>query len=186
MGFLLVFVLGKFKYFICPISDVGINAFTGIDCTPNPAFISSIHRIPSIFHDLVNRQTLTFPTIYLHVTVLATFASLFAPFGGFFASGLKRTFKVKDFGDTIPGHGGITDRMDCQFLMGFFSYLYYDTFVATHSVTTASVLQTAIYTLNPDQQVQLVVGLVKYLVKKRVIGQEVMDCLTESLNTLKE
>jgi phosphatidate cytidylyltransferase len=35
--------------------------------------------------------------------VLAVFASIFAPFGGFFASGFKRAFKMKDFGDTIPG-----------------------------------------------------------------------------------
>lgn len=34
--------------------------------------------------------------------------------GGFFASGFKRAFKIKDFGDSIPGHGGLTDRMDCQ------------------------------------------------------------------------
>jgi hypothetical protein len=37
-----------------------------------------------------------------------------APFGGFFASGFKRAFKIKDFGDAIPGHGGFTDRCsDC-------------------------------------------------------------------------
>ncbi len=42
------------------------------------------------------------------------FASIIAPFGGFFASGFKRSFKIKDFGDSIPGHGGMTDRMDCQ------------------------------------------------------------------------
>lgn len=45
--------------------------------------------------------------------MIATFASLIAPFGGFFASGVKRAFRIKDFGDTIPGHGGITDRFDC-------------------------------------------------------------------------
>lgn len=50
--------------------------------------------------------------------------------GGFFASGFKRTFKLKDFGDTIPGHGGVTDRFDCQMIMAMFAYLYYWTFVA--------------------------------------------------------
>lgn len=56
--------------------------------------------------------------------VLAVFASLIAPFGGFFASVFKRAIKIKDFGDSIPGHGGMTDRMDCQLLMGTFTYLY--------------------------------------------------------------
>ena len=60
-----------------------------------------------------------------HIMILATFASLIAPFGGFFASGLKRTFNIKDFGHSIPGHGGMTDRMDCQFIMGFFTFMYY-------------------------------------------------------------
>ena len=46
--------------------------------------------------------------------MLACFASLVAPFGGFFASGFKRAFDIKDFGQSIPGHGGMTDRMDCQ------------------------------------------------------------------------
>lgn len=52
--------------------------------------------------------------LQFHAVVLATFASIIAPFGGFFASGFKRGFKIKDFGDSIPGHGGMTDRMDCQ------------------------------------------------------------------------
>jgi phosphatidate cytidylyltransferase len=33
---------------------------------------------------------------------MAVFASIIAPFGGFFASGFKRAFKLKDFGDSIP------------------------------------------------------------------------------------
>ena len=52
--------------------------------------------------------------VQFHALVLSAFASIIAPFGGFFASGFKRGFKIKDFGDSIPGHGGMTDRMDCQ------------------------------------------------------------------------
>ena len=37
---------------------------------------------------------------------------------------MKRAMKIKDFGDSIPGHGGLTDRMDCQIVMAVFSYLY--------------------------------------------------------------
>mmetsp|Transcript_3473 Transcript_3473/g.4678 ORF Transcript_3473/g.4678 Transcript_3473/m.4678 type:complete len:120 (+) Transcript_3473:1023-1382(+) len=59
-----------------------------------------------------------------HVFWMSMFAAMVAPFGGFFASGFKRAFKIKDFGDSIPGHGGITDRMDCQIMMGMFVYTY--------------------------------------------------------------
>lgn len=53
-----------------------------------------------------------------HAMILSLFASIVAPFGGFFASGFKRAFRIKDFGDSIPGHGGVTDRFDCQVMMG--------------------------------------------------------------------
>ena len=64
----------------------------------------------------------------LHSFPLSVFASLLAPFGGFFASGFKRAFNIKDFADVIPGHGGIMDRFDCQVLMATFSNVYYYTF----------------------------------------------------------
>ena len=51
---------------------------------------------------------------------MSIFASLVAPFGGFFASGFKRAFDIKDFGHSIPGHGGMTDRMDCQYVKRHF------------------------------------------------------------------
>jgi len=85
-------------------------------------FIPRLFKVPpSLIHSFGKLfpipDSVTVAPIQFHILVLATFASLIAPFGGFFASGLKRAFKIKDFGDSIPGHGGMTDRMDCQFIM---------------------------------------------------------------------
>lgn len=45
--------------------------------------------------------------IQLHGLALGTFASLVAPFGGFFASGIKRAYKIKVRDARGPiGHGG--------------------------------------------------------------------------------
>jgi phosphatidate cytidylyltransferase len=60
----------------------------------------------------------------MHAAVIALFSSLIAPFGGFFASGLKRSLKIKDFADSIPGHGGFADRFDCHIVCAFFVYMY--------------------------------------------------------------
>ena len=62
--------------------------------------------------------------IQSHSIVLAAFASLIAPFYGFLGSAVKRAVGVKDFGDLFPGHGGMTDRFDCNFGMATFTYMY--------------------------------------------------------------
>ena len=60
----------------------------------------------------------------IHAVVISLFATLIAPFGGFFASGLKRGMKIKDFADSIPGHGGFADRFDCHIVITFFTFIY--------------------------------------------------------------
>jgi phosphatidate cytidylyltransferase len=61
--------------------------------------------------------------------VFSIFASVVAPFGGFHASAIKRTYHIKDFDSVIPGHGGVMDRMDCQFITALFTSVYYSTFI---------------------------------------------------------
>ena len=117
----------------------------------------------------------------MHILVFASFASLIAPFGGFFASGLKRTFKIKDFGESIPGHGGITDRMDCQFIMGFFAFMYYQSFIAVHQASVGGVIETAVHGLSNEEVAEVVRGLTKYLVVKGAAGEGILECLSAEM-----
>ena len=60
----------------------------------------------------------------IYTMAYAIFSSLGTPFVGFFASGFKRAVGVKDFADTLAGHGGIMDRMDCISMMVYFNYFF--------------------------------------------------------------
>ncbi|KAI1092219.1 phosphatidate cytidylyltransferase [Rostrohypoxylon terebratum] len=179
---LLTNILMRSKYFICPVNDLGANIFTSLECDPNPVFLPHTYSLPQLFF-LPEGTSFSFTTepMQFHSIILASFASLIAPFGGFFASGLKRTFKIKDFGDSIPGHGGMTDRMDCQFIMGFFAFIYYQTFIAQHKVNFGSIMELAITGLTLEEQVDLVKGMSRYLENQGAWGPEVHECLEQVL-----
>lgn len=174
LGMVLANIMMRYSYFICPVTNLGANIFTGLDCVPNPVFVPRPYQLPRFFFlPAWTAFSFTASPMQLHSFILATFASLIAPFGGFFASGLKRTFKIKDFGHSIPGHGGMTDRMDCQFIMGFFAYIYYHTFIAVNKVNLGAVMEMAITGLTPDEQAELVRGVGRYLVNQGVWQSEV-------------
>lgn len=115
----------RFPYFVCPCRNLGMSFFSDIQCDPNPVFLWHYLPLPDWLgtglSTLTGYNITSFPwaPFQIHVAVMAVFASLVAPFGGFFASGFKRAFNIKDFGDSIPGHGGMTDRMDCQYVFAF-------------------------------------------------------------------
>lgn len=100
-----------------------------------------------------------------HALALGLFASIIAPFGGFFASGFKRAFKFKDFGDSIPGHGGFTDRMDCQMVMAVFAYIYYQSFVMVQDLSVETILEQILRNLTFEEQRELYGQLGKLLVR---------------------
>ncbi len=155
--------------------DLGANIFTGLECIPNPVFVTHPYTVEIWTHS----YTFNIMPIQFHVLIFSTFASLIAPFGGFFASGLKRTFHIKDFGESIPGHGGITDRMDCQFIMGFFAFMYYQSFIAVYQASVGSVMEAAIQGLTSEEQIDVIKGLTKHLVNQGVVAEKLLECFSE-------
>jgi len=172
------------NYMICPVKDLGMTAFSDVQCEPNEVFkwrsiemgrllvdelrLTIPHQRTAAMVERLLPSQLWWTPFQLHCLVLAIFAGLVAPFGGFFASGFKRAFNVKDFGHTIPGHGGLTDRFDCQFIMGVFTYFYYSSMIKEDDdglmrsiennkfkFSAQSVLQIVLFHLSDPQQLQL-------------------------------
>jgi phosphatidate cytidylyltransferase len=166
----------QFNYFICPAKDLGVTFFSDIQCKPNPVFLWKEYEwtgaVRTILSTILGHEPgpVWYKPYQLHVIAMATFASLVAPFGGFFASGFKRAFNIKDFGHSIPGHGGMTDRMDCQFMMGIFAYVYYSSLIRVQNVSVGSILQTVVVSLTTTEQLELLNDLKRYLSGQGVAG----------------
>jgi phosphatidate cytidylyltransferase len=165
--------MSQSAWLTCPMTDLSI--FQPMECTEPPEtfqprdfngidilslfaehkFIKGVAH----FHDLlpaniqgwIDSIHIHAAPMQFHAIALALFASAIAPFGGFFASGFKRGFNIKDFGHSIPGHGGMTDRMDCQVVMATFSYIYYHAFTDRSAITLGSVLTIALKLKASDQ-----------------------------------
>lgn len=157
--------LAQYDWFICPYSpDWGTLVS---HCEVSSDFIAVPHRLPDTIINVlqmvnylsyrvnfqvgIEKVTVDIVPVQLHALVFALFASLIAPFGGFFASGIKRAYRVKDFDSLFPGHGGMTDRMDCQFIMGSFAYVYHSTFIKAGVLGVAQVMY-HIHQLSQEEQ----------------------------------
>eukprot|EP00522_Entomoneis_paludosa_P009503 CAMPEP_0172444146 /NCGR_PEP_ID=MMETSP1065-20121228/4237_1 /TAXON_ID=265537 /ORGANISM="Amphiprora paludosa, Strain CCMP125" /LENGTH=148 /DNA_ID=CAMNT_0013194569 /DNA_START=216 /DNA_END=662 /DNA_ORIENTATION=- len=127
--------------------------------------VSGYDRQAHSHFELVIRN---FYPIQIHALWLALFASVVAPFGGFLASAIKRAYGLKNFAAWIPGHGGIMDRMDCQFLMALCTWVHYNTFVklATVSVPKLSYLFSL---LSQDEQDEFLSLLMKKASKPQTV-----------------
>ena len=62
----------------------------------------------TIFYTTVIDVNASLPVI----TLFTLFLSIIGQFGDLFFSSIKRYYKVKDFSNLMPGHGGVLDRLD--------------------------------------------------------------------------
>ncbi|SCM11218.1 cytidine diphosphate-diacylglycerol synthase, putative [Plasmodium chabaudi adami] len=126
------YLLQNYKFFICSQNSISFIPFYSLfksDCNPNSIFDQKIYYLSDELTAYLPISKIYYTEMVIHGLILSFFAAFLAPFGGFFASGFKRALKIKDFGNVIPGHGGFTDRADCQVFMGMFTYIYMKTFV---------------------------------------------------------
>jgi phosphatidate cytidylyltransferase len=125
-GFIISSILCNYKNFVCPLEYNDHSKSVTDECEPSSIFKKQSYSLPLNFKIYMH-------PFQIHALAMSIFASTIGPFGGFFASGFKRAFKIKDFGDTIPGHGGFMDRFDCQVIMATFVNVYIYSFIRSPS-----------------------------------------------------
>lgn len=75
--------------------------------------------ILALWEDNITMQPITI-IMFVLITCLLAFA------GDAFESLLKRRARIKDSGDTLPGHGGFLDRFDAVVMVAYFYFIFKD------------------------------------------------------------
>ncbi len=116
--------LGKHK--MCPkISPKKTweGFFGGIITTGVIAFITCF--VYEFIDATVNGGVHTFSVNYLYLVGLSLVLSVLGVLGDLSASLIKRECSVKDFGNILPGHGGVLDRFDSVLFAAPFAYMLF-------------------------------------------------------------
>lgn len=164
--------LSAYPSLVCPKYDFDDCVFScpPVQCDPMPAvFLPQTAEIP-ILPGLNKTLSFVYRPVQLHAIALGLFAASIAPFGGFFASGAKRAFGIKDFGNVLPGHGGVTDRVDCQLMMAVFTNVYLINFVRVNFEGSPDVgkLMAFVADLSTDEQIELLTEIYNRLQRKGI------------------
>ena len=155
MGWYFPLVVGNRRWLVCSFRELQLarldEASGGFDSTTSSIACNNDSMFErqdcSLASGLIRFGCLP---AQVHGFVLSIFASIVAPFGGFFASAIKRAYNIDDFDSVIPGHGGAMDRLDCQFIMAMATYVHCKTFLPGMGDVVNDVMD-AISELNEEQ-----------------------------------
>lgn len=98
----------------------------GIVTTGVVAFISCF--VYELIDSAINNGVHTFSVNYPYLVGLSLVLSVLGVLGDLSASLIKRECSVKDFGNILPGHGGVLDRFDSVLFAAPFAYMLFQIF----------------------------------------------------------
>ena len=92
------------------------TALAGVGGTGLGGIIGAI--LGMVIYMLVLNLAFDFQVNYFYAVIYGLLGSIGGVFGDLCFSVLKRQTGIKDYGNLIPGHGGILDRFDSMIIVG--------------------------------------------------------------------
>ena len=81
--------------------------------------------IVSIIYMVISNNYWGTEFVYSSIAIVSFGLSLLSQIGDFVASSVKRFVDVKDYGNLLPGHGGMLDRLDSLVFIAPFLYMIF-------------------------------------------------------------
>ncbi|NLN41318.1 MAG: phosphatidate cytidylyltransferase [Clostridiales bacterium] len=85
--------------------------------------------IVSTIFGLILNNSINLDVHLYHFGIIGLLGGILSQFGDLCASSIKRYCGIKDFGNLLPGHGGLLDRFDSLLFVMPAIYIYYLTFL---------------------------------------------------------
>lgn len=79
----------------------------------------------AILYTLLINSALSMNYSYVFIAIASSILSILSQIGDFVASSIKRFADVKDYGNLLPGHGGMLDRIDSLIFLAPFAYMFF-------------------------------------------------------------